>query len=120
MDRERSAQPADGGTPDAGGSAVVDHLLDRLVELGVDRVFGVPGDFTLGMLDHVVGHPGAQLDRVRERARRGLRGRRVRASAHTLCGRRLPGRGPETVQITPRASIASATCWKPEMLAPNA
>ncbi len=32
---------------------VVDYLLDRLCELGVDRIFGVPGDFTLAMLDHV-------------------------------------------------------------------
>jgi alpha-keto-acid decarboxylase len=35
---------------------VSDYLLDRLAELGVDRVFGVPGDYTLGLLDHVVGH----------------------------------------------------------------
>jgi alpha-keto-acid decarboxylase len=27
---------------------VIDYLLDRLAELGVDRVFGVPGDYTLG------------------------------------------------------------------------
>lgn len=37
---------------------VVDHLLDRLIELDIDQLFGVPGDFTLGMLDHVVAHPG--------------------------------------------------------------
>ncbi|RFA12519.1 hypothetical protein B7R22_15485 [Subtercola boreus] len=36
---------------------VVDYLLDRLVELGADRLFGVPGDFTLGLLDHVEAHP---------------------------------------------------------------
>jgi indolepyruvate decarboxylase len=35
---------------------VSDYLLDRLAELGVDRVFGVPGDYTLGLLDHVVAH----------------------------------------------------------------
>jgi TPP-dependent 2-oxoacid decarboxylase len=35
---------------------VSDYLLDRLSELGVDRVFGVPGDYTLGLLDHVVAH----------------------------------------------------------------
>jgi alpha-keto-acid decarboxylase len=35
---------------------VGDYLLDRLAELGVDRVFGVPGDYTLGLLDHVVAH----------------------------------------------------------------
>ncbi len=32
---------------------VSDYLLDRLAELGVDRIFGVPGDFTLGLLDHI-------------------------------------------------------------------
>ncbi|AZG48380.1 alpha-keto acid decarboxylase family protein [Gordonia insulae] len=32
---------------------VADYLFDRLGELGVDTVFGVPGDFTLGLLDHI-------------------------------------------------------------------
>lgn len=36
---------------------VADYLLDRLAECGVDRVFGVPGDFTLQFLDHVEAHP---------------------------------------------------------------
>jgi alpha-keto-acid decarboxylase len=36
---------------------VSDYLMDRLAEWGVDRVFGVPGDYTLGLLDHVVEHP---------------------------------------------------------------
>jgi TPP-dependent 2-oxoacid decarboxylase len=36
---------------------VADYLLDRLSELGVEHVFGVPGDFTLGLLDHVDAHP---------------------------------------------------------------
>lgn len=30
-----------------------DYLLDRLAELGVEHIFGVPGDFTLGLLDHI-------------------------------------------------------------------
>ena len=34
-----------------------DYLLDRLAELGAEHVFGVPGDFTLELLDHVVAHP---------------------------------------------------------------
>ncbi|MRH90955.1 indolepyruvate decarboxylase [Nocardia sp. SYP-A9097] len=37
---------------------VGDYLLDRLHELGVTEIFGVPGDFNLQFLDHVVGHPG--------------------------------------------------------------
>lgn len=36
---------------------VSDYLLDRLADLGVDTIFGVPGDFTLGLLDHVDEHP---------------------------------------------------------------
>jgi alpha-keto-acid decarboxylase len=35
---------------------VADHLVDRLAELGVDRVFGVPGDYSLALLDHVTHH----------------------------------------------------------------
>jgi TPP-dependent 2-oxoacid decarboxylase len=35
---------------------VGDYLLDRLAELGVTEVFGVPGDFNLEFLDHVVAH----------------------------------------------------------------
>jgi alpha-keto-acid decarboxylase len=37
---------------------VGDYLLDRLVELGVSEIFGVPGDYNLEFLDHVVAHPG--------------------------------------------------------------
>ena len=37
-------------------TSVADHLLDRLAELGVEHIFGVPGDYTLGLLDHVIAH----------------------------------------------------------------
>ena len=33
------------------GYTVGDYLLDRLVELGVTDVFGVPGDYQLEFLD---------------------------------------------------------------------
>lgn len=33
------------------------YLLDRLAELGVTEIFGVPGDYTLEFLDHIVAHP---------------------------------------------------------------
>ncbi|BBZ47816.1 alpha-keto-acid decarboxylase [Mycobacterium parmense] len=36
---------------------VGDYLLDRLAELGVSEIFGVPGDYNLEFLDHVVAHP---------------------------------------------------------------
>jgi alpha-keto-acid decarboxylase len=35
---------------------VADYLADRLAEVGVEHVFGVPGDYNLAMLDHVVSH----------------------------------------------------------------
>ncbi len=34
-----------------------DYLLDRLSELGVAHVFGVPGDYNLEFLDHIIAHP---------------------------------------------------------------
>lgn len=34
-----------------------DYLLQRLAELGADTVFGVPGDYSLGLLDHIVADP---------------------------------------------------------------
>jgi indolepyruvate decarboxylase len=36
---------------------VGDYLLDRLAELRVTEIFGVPGDFNLELLDHVIAHP---------------------------------------------------------------
>lgn len=35
---------------------VSDYLLDRLVSLGATDIFGVPGDFNLQFLDHVIAH----------------------------------------------------------------
>lgn len=36
---------------------VADYLLDRLADCGVDHLFGVPGDYNLQFLDHVIAHP---------------------------------------------------------------
>lgn len=36
---------------------VADYLLDRVVELGITDIFGVPGDFNLTFLDNVLAHP---------------------------------------------------------------
>jgi indolepyruvate decarboxylase len=44
------------GAASGAGYVVGDYLLDRLGELGVEHIFGVPGDYTLGLLDHVVAH----------------------------------------------------------------
>ncbi|MFE0627587.1 alpha-keto acid decarboxylase family protein [Streptomyces sp. NPDC058864] len=38
-------------------ATVADHLLDRLADLGVSHVFGVPGDYNLAFLDRVLAHP---------------------------------------------------------------
>ncbi|GGM72439.1 indolepyruvate decarboxylase [Longimycelium tulufanense] len=35
---------------------VGDYLLDRLAEIGVRHLFGVPGDYNLAFLDHVMDH----------------------------------------------------------------
>ncbi|MGV3345030.1 alpha-keto acid decarboxylase family protein [Enterobacteriaceae bacterium LUAb1] len=40
-----------------GNSTVGDYLLYRLDELGVWHLFGVPGDYNLQFLDHVISHP---------------------------------------------------------------
>ena len=34
-----------------------EYLLNRLAELGVGHVFGLPGDYNLGFLDQVMAHP---------------------------------------------------------------
>jgi pyruvate decarboxylase len=34
------------------------HLARRLVQIGVRDIFGVPGDFNLTLLDHLIAEPG--------------------------------------------------------------
>lgn len=36
--------------------SVADYLLDRLAGCGIDHLFGVPGDYNLQFLDHVIDH----------------------------------------------------------------
>jgi alpha-keto-acid decarboxylase len=43
-----------GGT----GYTVGDYLAERLIDAGADRVFGVPGDYTLTLLDYLIARPG--------------------------------------------------------------
>jgi TPP-dependent 2-oxoacid decarboxylase len=43
-----------------GEYTVGDYLAGRLVEAGVDRVFGVPGDYTLTLLDYLIAQPGLE------------------------------------------------------------
>jgi alpha-keto-acid decarboxylase len=44
--------------PGAGTEYTVgDYLAQRLVDAGLDRVFGVPGDYTLVLLDYLVARP---------------------------------------------------------------
>ena len=70
VDRDRPALSACHPGPDAAplhdssvnasaetGYTVGDYLLDRLAELGVTEIFGVPGDYQLEFLDHIVAHP---------------------------------------------------------------
>jgi indolepyruvate decarboxylase len=36
---------------------IADYLVDRLTGCGIDHMFGVPGDYNLQFLDHVIDHP---------------------------------------------------------------
>lgn len=36
---------------------VADYLLDRIAGCGIGHLFGVPGDYNLQFLDHVIDHP---------------------------------------------------------------
>ncbi|MCS2170671.1 thiamine pyrophosphate-binding protein [Scandinavium sp. TWS1a] len=36
---------------------IADYLVDRLAGCGIDHMFGVPGDYNLQFLDHVIDHP---------------------------------------------------------------
>ena len=53
------AQPAE--TLSAGEASLGRHLARRLVQVGVNDVFAVPGDFNLTLLDHLIVEPGLRL-----------------------------------------------------------
>lgn len=36
------------------------YLLDRLSELGIEHIFGVPGDYNLAFLDDVIAHENVE------------------------------------------------------------
>jgi TPP-dependent 2-oxoacid decarboxylase len=56
MELTATMQTNSNGAAATGRYTISDYLLDRVAELGADRVFGVPGDYTLALLDHVVAH----------------------------------------------------------------
>ncbi|GAB4833995.1 Pyruvate decarboxylase 3 [Ancistrocladus abbreviatus] len=43
------------------GSTLGRHIARRLVQIGVNDVFSVPGDFNLTLLDHLLAEPGLNL-----------------------------------------------------------
>lgn len=53
---ERTVVPVTDAATDP-AYTVGDYLLDRLAELGVSEIFGVPGDYNLEFLDHIIAHP---------------------------------------------------------------
>ena len=57
------------------------YLLDRIAAARACAMyFGLPGDYNLTFLDEIEAHPLPAVGRQRERAQRGLHGRRLRAS----------------------------------------
>lgn len=56
MDFGRTVVPVIDAATDT-AYTVGDYLLDRLAELGVSEIFGVPGDYNLEFLDHIIAHP---------------------------------------------------------------
>src|SRR5215471_19776093 len=53
--KARSSSARDGAAPAV--TTVAGYLLTRLAEAGVISVFGVPGDYNLGLLDAITGRP---------------------------------------------------------------
>ncbi|BBY13690.1 alpha-keto acid decarboxylase family protein [Mycobacterium marseillense] len=53
---ERTVVPVTDAATDP-AYTVGDYLLDRLAELGISEIFGVPGDYNLEFLDHIIAHP---------------------------------------------------------------
>jgi indolepyruvate decarboxylase len=45
-------------TRQTGSTTVIDHVLSRLKDLGITKVFGVAGDFAFPIEDAIVGFPG--------------------------------------------------------------
>ena len=45
-------------TQKAKSTTVIDHVLSRLKDLGITKIFGVAGDFAFPIEDAIVGFPG--------------------------------------------------------------
>ena len=43
---------------------VIEHVLRRLKEIGVDAIFGVPGDFAFSAQDAIVNHPDPSVGQL--------------------------------------------------------
>ncbi|RDX49974.1 pyruvate decarboxylase [Lentinus brumalis] len=54
---KNAGHSANGSTIAADTMYVGQYLVERLVQLGITKMFGVPGDFNLGFLDFVEDHP---------------------------------------------------------------
>lgn len=50
------------------------HLARRLVQIGVEDVFAVPGDFNLTLLNHLIAEPGLRLVGCRSELNAGYAG----------------------------------------------
>ncbi|KAG5467965.1 hypothetical protein LSCM4_01052 [Leishmania orientalis] len=103
------------------GYTVGCHLLDRLIEMGCDHLFGVPGDFNLRFLDDVMTHPrmkwvGTANELNAAYAADGYARQRGLAAVTTTCGvgelSALNGIGGSFAESVPVIHIAGAPSTK--------
>ena len=93
------------------------YLIDRLQALGVEHVFGIPGDYILGLYKMLEDSP---IERRRHdpRGRRRLRGRRLRPGPRPrLRWRDLLRRRPERLQQHRRGLRREVAGGRPDRLA---
>lgn len=102
---------------------VGDYLLDRLAELGVSEIFGVPGDYNLQFLDHIVAHPtirwvGSANELNAGYAADGYGRLRGMSAVVTTFGVGELGDQCDRGQLR-RACASGAHCWRPDQRRPG-
>ncbi len=96
---------------------------DRLAELGVSEIFGVPGDYNLQFLDHIVAHPtirwvGSANELNAGYAADGYGRLRGMSAVVTTFGVGELGDQCDRGQLR-RACASGAHCWRPDQRRPG-